>query len=85
MPDTAIFGSFSVHQLKIRKIGNSLGVTLPREAVAQLRSTEGDMLYLTETPLGFLLTPYDPAFAEAMTAFEEGAKTYRNALHELAP
>ena len=85
MSDTAISGSFSVHQLKIRKIGNSLGVTLPREAVAELKSAEGDILYLTETPLGFQLTPYDPAFAESIAAFEEGAKEYRNALHELAP
>jgi putative addiction module antidote len=70
--------------LKLRKIGNSLGVTLPREAVARLRVAEGDTLFLTETPDGFALTPFDEAFAAALAAFEDGRKDLRNALRALA-
>ncbi len=35
-------------QLKVRPIGNSLGVVLPKEALARLNLKDGDILYLTE-------------------------------------
>jgi putative addiction module antidote len=73
-----------VYELKIRRIGNSLGVTLPREALARLNLGEGGRLYLTEAPDGFRLTPYDESFEAAMDAFEEGRRRYRNALRALA-
>lgn len=73
-----------MYELKIRRIGNSLGVTLPKEALAKLGVGEGEVLFLTETPEGFRVTPYDEKFEKAMKAFEEGKKHYRNALRELA-
>ncbi len=73
-----------MYQLKIRRIGNSLGVTLPKEALKKLDVGEGEILFLTETPDGFRVTPYDENFEKAMKAFEEGKKQYRNALRELA-
>ncbi len=45
---------------------------------------EGDRVHLVETDQGILITPFDPDFADAMAAYEEGAKKYRNALRELA-
>jgi hypothetical protein len=40
---------------------------------------------LTEAPGGaFRITPYDPAFEEAMTVAEEFMGRYKNALRELA-
>lgn len=71
-------------RLKVRRVGNSLGVTLPAEAAKELRVKEGDPLFLTEAPGGFRLTPYDPDFADAMTGAESVMKRYRNALRELA-
>ena len=51
-------------ELKIRKFGNSLGVILPKDVLARLRSAEGERLYLVEEPRGeYRLTPYDPDFA----------------------
>lgn len=73
-----------MYELKIRRIGNSLGLTLPREALARLQVADGDRIFLTETPDGFLLTPYDETFRAAMEAFEEGSARFRNALRELA-
>ena len=70
--------------LKVRRIGNSLGVTLPKEALEKLNIGEGENLVLTDDPDGFRLTPYDESFGEAMRAFEEGRKKYRNALRALA-
>jgi putative addiction module antidote len=47
-------------ELKVRKIGNSLGVVLPKEAISRLRAGDGDRLFLVEGPNGaYQLTPYD--------------------------
>lgn len=70
--------------LKVRKVGNSLGVTLSSEVAQTLRVREGDRLYLTETPGGFRLTPYDPDFEETMEIAERFMRRYRNALRDLA-
>lgn len=70
--------------LKIRKVGNSLGATFPKEIVSKLNLAEGDTLFVTETHDGICLTPYDPDFEAAMQAFEITRKKYRNALRELA-
>jgi putative addiction module antidote len=70
--------------MTVRKIGNSLGVILPAEARATLQVAEGDTLFLTQSPEGFRVTPYDPAFARQMKVATKGMKKYRNALRELA-
>ena len=70
-------------ELTIRKVGNSLGVILPAEAIKALGVTEGDILHLTESPDGYRLTPYDPSFAKQMKLAEEGMKQHRQALREL--
>ena len=70
--------------LTVRKVGNSLGVTLPSQATQTLRVKEGDHLYLTETPGGFRLTPYDPTFGETIEVAENFMRRYKNALRDLA-
>lgn len=71
--------------LKIRQIGNSLGVVLPKEALSRLNVADGDMLYLSEAPDGSMrITPFDPAFDKQMRAARHGMKKYRNTLRELA-
>lgn len=72
-------------ELKLRKIGNSVGVVLPKEALARLESSEGDKLLLTEAPGGgFRLTPNKNDFAEQMAVAQDIAQRYRNTLRELA-
>lgn len=70
--------------LKIRKIGNSLGATLPKQVLDRLKVSEGDELYLTETPDGYQITPYDETFVKAMDAFRRSGKKYRNVYRALA-
>jgi putative addiction module antidote len=71
--------------LKVHKVGNSLNLRLPKDAVNSLRVSEGDVVYLTETADGgYRITPFDPEFERQMEVAEEGMKTYRNALRELA-
>jgi antitoxin MazE len=71
-------------ELTIQKVGNSIGVTFPKELLSKLRVSEGDKLYVTEMPEGVLLSAYTPNFAEAMEACSEGSSKYRNTLHKLA-
>ena len=72
-------------ELKVRKIGNSLGVVLPKEAVSRLRAGDGDRLFLVEGPNGgYQLTPYDPAFEKKMEQVEDIVGRYRNTLHALS-
>lgn len=70
--------------LKIRKIGNSLGVTLPQEILDELNVQEGDELYLIRTAKGFELTPDNPEFAEELEAYRYVTRKHRNALGDLA-
>ena len=71
--------------LKIRKVGNSLGLVLPKEAVGHLRVEDGDEVFLTEAPDGsYRLTPYDPEFSRQMDLAEEGMHKFRNTLRTLA-
>ncbi len=79
-----MIGRIVMVKLTIRKVGNSLGLTLPAEAAKALRVKEGDALYLTETPEGYQLVAYDPDFEKTMKAAEGFMKRYRNALRELA-
>lgn len=71
-------------KLTIRRVGNSLGLTLPAEAAKALQVQEGDALYLTRTPDGYQLVPYDPDFEKAMQKAEGFMARYRNTLRELA-
>lgn len=71
-------------ELKLRKIGNSLGIVLPKEALAHLKAGEGDVLTLTESPDGMRLTAANPEFSKSMAVFESLNRRYRNTLRELA-
>jgi putative addiction module antidote len=72
-------------ETKIRKIGNSLGIVLPKEALNAMKVEEGATLYLTETPEnGLRVTPDQPGFSEMMKIADRGMRKYRNALRELA-
>lgn len=71
--------------LKVRQIGNSLGVVLPKEVLSRLNIGEGDSLFLSEAPDATMrITAYDPAFESQMEAARSGMRKYRNTLKELA-
>ena len=71
-------------ELKLRKVGNSLALIVPKHVRQKMGVKEGDTVYLTETPDGYHVSPYDPEFARQMELAEKGMKKYRNALRELA-
>ena len=71
-------------KLKVRKIGTSAGVILPKEALKHLGVAEGDTIFLVESPNGYEVTPYDPEFEEQLEIARKGMKNYKNTLRELA-
>lgn len=70
--------------VKVRKVGNSLGVILTKDVVDSLGVAEGDELFAIRTPDGIRLTPYDPDFATAIESTRDYMRRHRDALHELA-
>jgi putative addiction module antidote len=70
--------------VKVRKVGNSLGVILTKDVVESLGVAEGDELFAVRTPEGIRLTPYDPDFARVIKDTRDYMRRHRNALHELA-
>jgi len=71
-------------QVKLRKIGNSVGIVIPADALARKQIGEGDVLILSDTPDGFRLDVYDKDVADQVEAGRSVAKKYRNTLRELA-
>jgi putative addiction module antidote len=70
--------------LKVRKVGNSLGFTLPLEAASRLKVEEGDTIHLTEAPGGYRITAYDPEFVRQMEIARRVMREDRDILKALA-
>lgn len=73
-----------MHMLKLTQIGNSVGVILPKEALSRLRLEKGQSVFLTETPQGYALTPYDPTLEEQIQLGREFMREFRDTFHQLA-
>lgn len=70
---------------KVRKIGNSYGIVLPKEALHVMKVKEGDTLHLTEAPEGALRVTADRVgFEEKMRVAQDLMGRYRDAMRELA-
>ena len=71
--------------LQVRKIGNSVGLILPKELLARLKLKEGDKLHVVEqTERGLKLSPYDPKHAKAMEIARRSFRTYADTFKALA-
>ena len=73
-----------VKEITLRQAGGSVTATLPKEMVDRLQVGPGDRVFAIETENGVLLAPYDPDFHDAMQAFSEVRRQYRNTLKKLA-
>ena len=78
------FEDFIMATLKLRKVGSSVGVIIPKDMLDTLHLAEGDQIYARANGDGIHLTPYDPDFDAAMEAFGRTRRKYRNALRKLA-
>jgi putative addiction module antidote len=71
-------------KLKVTTIGSSAGIILPKEALALLKVAKGDSIFLTESPDGYRITPYDPTFERQMKLADKIMRERRDVFRELA-
>lgn len=81
MDETQVEG----YLLQIKRIGNSVGLILPKDLLARLKLKEGDNLYVVEqTERGIKLSPYNPKHAKAMEFARRSFREYADAYKTLA-
>lgn len=73
-----------MQKLKLSAIGNSVGIVLPKEVLNRFRLEKGDSIFLSDSPDGVRLTPYDPDFEKQMTLARKFMRERRDVLKELA-
>jgi len=71
-------------KLKLRAVGTSTGLVLPKETLQRLNVKRGDILFAVETPDGYLLTHYDPELERQLAVGREVMKEHRDTLRALA-
>ncbi len=69
---------------KVRKIGNSLGVILPKEVIQTLTLEEGDTLTLEEDRGSIRLSRLETDFSDWAEAYRQLNRDYSDVLSELA-
>ena len=72
-----------VRSVKLRRMGGSVGATLPKDMAERLHLEAGDEVLAVETANGILLSPYDPDVEEGLVIAVEAQKRYRRALRSL--
>jgi putative addiction module antidote len=70
--------------LKIRNVGTSAGLILPKDLLDRLDLKVGDALVVKVSGKGIELSPYDENFDRKVRAFERSRRKFRNAYRELA-
>jgi len=73
-----------VKTVMLRRVGGSVGTTLPKEMVDRYDLGAGDRVLAIETENGILLTPYSEELEADLAAIRDAMKQYRHALRELA-
>ncbi|MDZ7720197.1 MAG: hypothetical protein U5K72_15385 [Balneolaceae bacterium] len=71
-------------ETKIRKIGNSLGITLTKQLIDELHLKNGDTLTIKKKGSNLELIPVDREFNEWAEAYREANTDYKDVLKELA-
>ncbi len=71
-------------RLKIRKIGNSLGVVLPRDVLDMIGASEGDTVSFARTAHGIMISVSDEEAAKLREMAADVMKRRRKALKVLA-
>ena len=70
--------------LKLKAVGTSTGVVIPKEMLIRMRVEKGDSLFAVESPDGYILTPYDPDVDEQLKMSREIMDEYRETFKKLA-
>jgi putative addiction module antidote len=71
-------------KLKLRAVGTSTGLVLPKEMLLRMKVKQNDALFVVETSEGYLLTPYDPEVERQVEAGRIFMARYRDTFRALA-
>jgi putative addiction module antidote len=71
-------------KLKLRAVGTSTGLVLPKEMLLRMKVKKDDSVFVVETPEGYLLTPYDPDVERQVEAGRKFMAKYRDTFRALA-
>ena len=69
---------------KIRKVGNSLGVILPKQLIEELHLKKGDKVSIERKGSNLELRPVDPEFEDWAEAYRQLNTDYKDVLKSLA-
>jgi len=70
--------------LKLRKVGTSTGLVLPKEMLGHLHAREGQELFAIETASGYTITALDPRVQKQVEIGEAFMDRYRDVFAVLA-
>lgn len=70
--------------LRVTQIGNSLGVILPKEITNYLHVSKGDTLYVTLSPNGLEVSPYNAELEAEIAMGQAFMNEYRETFKVLA-
>jgi putative addiction module antidote len=73
-----------IMKLKLRSVGTSTGLVLPKEMLTRMRVGKDDTIFAVETPDGYLLTSYDPGVEEQLYKGRKLMAKYRETFRALA-
>ncbi|MGB8601144.1 MAG: AbrB/MazE/SpoVT family DNA-binding domain-containing protein [Rhizomicrobium sp.] len=73
-----------MYALKLRQVGSSTGVVLPKELLAQMNAKQGEEVYATVTPDGLLLSALNPETRAQLELIEAGMDEYKDVYAFLA-
>ena len=73
-----------VRPVKVRKVGASLGIVLPKKSLAELGLGKGDELYAVRNPDGILLTAHDPETLQVLEDGRDFMRRHAGAMKKLA-
>lgn len=72
-------------EIKLRKVGNSLTMTVPVHIAERMKVQEGDSVYLTELPgEGYRITSHNPELVEQLKVMDSLISRYPNTLKALS-
>lgn len=71
-------------EAKVRKVGNSLGIILPKPLIEDLHLKTGDKMSIHRNGARLELRPIDPEFEEWAEAYRQLNTDYKDVLQALA-
>jgi putative addiction module antidote len=71
-------------EAKIRKVGNSLGVILPKQLIEDLHLKSGDKVTIEREGSTLQLRPVDPEFEDWAEAYRQVNLDYKDVLKALS-